>query len=103
MLFVVMVAVGAAGVPVKVGDARLALVLTAVVTKAVVATCVVFVPAVAVGAAGVPVNVGEARGANPEMLAPEGIVTVPVKVGEARGANPRFDAVLFWYNPVAEL
>jgi len=32
---------------------------TAVVTKAVVAICVVFVPAVAVGAKGTPVNVGE--------------------------------------------
>ena len=32
----------------------------AFVTKAVVATCVVFVPAVAVGAKGVPVNVGDA-------------------------------------------
>jgi hypothetical protein len=37
--------------------------LTAVETKAVVATWVVLVPAVAVGAAGVPVRVGEARGA----------------------------------------
>ena len=37
--------------------------LTAVDTKAVVATCVVFVPAVAVGAVGVPVSAGEARGA----------------------------------------
>jgi hypothetical protein len=63
VLFVAVAGVGAAGVPVKVGEAMLALVLTAVVTKAVVATCVVFVPAVAVGAAGVPVNVGLASGA----------------------------------------
>lgn len=34
---------------------------TAVLTKAVVAICVVEAPAVAVGAAGVPVKVGEAR------------------------------------------
>ena len=34
---------------------------TAVVTNAVVATCVVLVPAVAVGAAGVPVKVGDAK------------------------------------------
>ena len=39
----------------------------------------------------------------PEMDAPAGIVTVPVKVGEASGASPRADAVLFSYNPVAEL
>jgi len=32
------------------------------------------------------VNVGDASGANPAMLAPEGIVTVPVKVGDAIGA-----------------
>ena len=38
----------------------LADVLTALVTKAVVASCVVLVPAVAVGAKGVPVKVGEA-------------------------------------------
>jgi hypothetical protein len=50
-------------VPVKVGLARLALVLIAVVTKAVVAICVVFVPEVAVGAAGTPVKVGPARSA----------------------------------------
>ena len=37
--------------------------LTAVDTKAVVATCVVFVPAVAVGAVGVPVSAGDSRGA----------------------------------------
>ena len=36
---------------------------TAVVTKAVVAICVVFVPDDAVGASGVPVNVGEESGA----------------------------------------
>ena len=35
----------------------------ALVTKAVVANCVVLVPAAAVGAAGVPVKVGEANGA----------------------------------------
>ena len=36
---------------------------TAVCTKAVVASCVVFVAAAAVGAVGVPVNAGEAKGA----------------------------------------
>jgi hypothetical protein len=41
----------------------------------------------AVGAAGVPVKVGEASGANPEIEAPDGIVTVPVKVGLASGAR----------------
>jgi hypothetical protein len=35
--------------------------LSAFVTKAVVAICVVFVPDVAVGAIGVPVGVGEAK------------------------------------------
>src|SRR5690348_12061406 len=34
---------------------------TALVTKAVVAICVVFVPAAAVGAVGVPVSAGEAE------------------------------------------
>jgi len=47
--------------PVKVGLARFAFKLSAVVTKAVVASCVVFVAAAAVGAAGVPVKVGLAR------------------------------------------
>jgi hypothetical protein len=37
--------------------------IISVLTKAVVATCVVLVPCAAVGAAGVPVNVGEAKGA----------------------------------------
>ena len=41
---------------------------TAVVTKAVVATCVVFVAAAAVGAVGVPVNAGEAKGAKDVLL-----------------------------------
>ena len=58
-----------------------------VFTNAVVANCVLFVPAVAVGAAGTPVNVGDANGANPEMEAPDGIVTVPVNVGDANGAK----------------
>ena len=49
-----------ARLPVK--EAALPL-LTAEITKAVVASCVVFVPAVAVGAAGIPVNVGDASGA----------------------------------------
>ena len=40
----------------------------------------------AVGAVGVPVSAGDANGANPEILAPDGIVTVPVKVGLAKGA-----------------
>ena len=52
--------------------------------NAVVAICVVLVSAAAVGAVGTPVRSGEASGANPEMLAPAGIVTVPVNVGEAR-------------------
>ena len=55
-------------VPVKVGEARLAFKLSAVVANAVVASCVVLVPAAAVGAAGVPVNVGEAKGAAPVMF-----------------------------------
>jgi hypothetical protein len=59
---------------------------TAAVTKAVVASWVVFVPAVAVGAVGVPVRAGEAKGAKPEIDAPAGMVTVPVKVGLASGA-----------------
>ena len=46
--------------PVNDGDAIFAFKLSAVVTKAVVANCVVFVPAAAVGAAGTPVRVGEA-------------------------------------------
>ena len=58
---IAIVPVGSVGVPVKVGDAKLAFKLSAVVTKAVVATWVVFVEASAVGAAGVPVNVGEAN------------------------------------------
>ena len=38
---------------------------TAVCTKAVVASCVVFVVAPAVGAVGVPVKAGDAKGAAP--------------------------------------
>jgi hypothetical protein len=57
------VAVGAAGVPVKVGEAIGALRMSTAVTKAVVASWVVLVPAVAVGAVGVPVRAGEASGA----------------------------------------
>lgn len=49
--------------PVNVGAAMLAFKLSAVVTNAVVAICVVFVPATAVVESGVPVNVGEAVGA----------------------------------------
>ena len=52
-------AVGPAGTPVNVGDAKLALRLSAVVTKAVVASLVVLLPAVCVGAVGVPVKAGE--------------------------------------------
>ena len=37
--------------------------VTAAVTKAVLAACVVFVPAVAVGTVGVPVKAGDANGA----------------------------------------
>jgi len=60
---------GVTTVPVNVGEARLALRLFAVVTKAVVARAVVLFPAVCVvpiepvGRVGVPVNVGEASAA----------------------------------------
>ena len=47
--------------------------VTAVVTNAVVAICVVFVPAEAVGAAGVPVNVGESD--NTAFTVPVEVVT----------------------------
>ena len=73
---------GSTTVPVKVGDARLAFRLSAVVTKAVVAIAVVLFQAVCVvaivhvGSVGVPVKVGEARAAlasravcNPVVLA----------------------------------
>ena len=56
-----MVAVIPETVPVNVGEAIFAFRSSAVVTKAVVANCVVLVAAAAVGAAGVPVNVGEAN------------------------------------------
>ena len=49
--------------PVNVGLADGAFRLSAVVTKAVVANCVVMVPAIAVGAVGIPVKVGLAKGA----------------------------------------
>ena len=48
-------------VPVKVGLARLAFRLSAVVVNAVVAIRVVLLPAVCVGAVGVPVKPGEAK------------------------------------------
>ena len=63
------VPVGRVGVPVKVGEARFALRLSAVVTKAVVANAVVeslavwVVPIVPVGRVGVPVKVGLAKSA----------------------------------------
>ena len=63
MVLVPTLAVGAAGTPVKVGPARSALRFNPVVTKAVVAICVVFVPAFAVGARGIPVKFGLAIGA----------------------------------------
>src|SRR5262245_13662361 len=63
VVFVPAPAVGAVGVPVSAGLAKLAFKLSAVVTNAVVANCVVFVPAVAVGAVGVPVSAGLASGA----------------------------------------
>ena len=53
------VAVGANGMPVNVGDAILAFKLSADVTNAVVAICVVLVPAVAVVDKGTPVKLGE--------------------------------------------
>ncbi|GHT87549.1 hypothetical protein FACS189474_0610 [Bacteroidia bacterium] len=59
VVFVAVAAVGAVGVPVSAGDAKLAFKLSAVVTNAVVASCVVFVPAPAVGAVGVPVKPGD--------------------------------------------
>src|SRR3954466_9808252 len=101
------VAVGAVGVPVNVGDASnappapvtsaefnvtapvrvlkettpLELAIIALVTKAVVASCVVLVPADAVGAAGTPVNVGEASNAPPApVTSAEFKVTAPVRV-----------------------
>lgn len=83
-------AVGAAGVPVKVGEARFALRLSAVVTKAVVASCVVEVPAVAVGAAGVPVKVGEARGAAPETSATAKVTAPVLPATEVTGAVVRY-------------
>ena len=46
-----------------IGPVKLAFVVFAAATKAVVANCVVFVPAPAVGAVGVPVKAGEAKGA----------------------------------------
>ena len=46
VVFVEVLAVGAVGVPVNAGEARLAFRLSAVVTKAVVATAVVELPAV---------------------------------------------------------
>jgi hypothetical protein len=53
--------------------------VTALVTKAHVASCVVAVPATAVGAVGVPVNVGEAEGAPPTDSTSESCsVTAPV-------------------------
>jgi hypothetical protein len=68
-VFVPAVAVGAVGVPVRAGLARLAFRLSAVVTKAVVASAVVLLPAVCVtpivpvGKEGVPEKVGEFRAA----------------------------------------
>jgi len=56
--------------------------LTAVVTKAVVATCVVFVPAEAVGAVGVPVKAGEAKGARAVLMSDWVAVTGPVIFGK---------------------
>lgn len=61
VVFTVVAAVGAVGVPVKAGLAVFAFPLTADVTNAVVAIWVVFVPAVAVGAVGDPVNAGLAN------------------------------------------
>jgi hypothetical protein len=56
-------AVGAAGVPVNVGEAIGASSAASLCTIAVVAIWVVFVPCAAVVEAGVPVNVGEASSA----------------------------------------
>ena len=48
----------------------------AVVTKAVVAICIVLVPVAAVGAVGVPVNWGEANEARLDLVTDFGIVIV---------------------------
>lgn len=102
VLLVPLVAVGAAGVPVNVGDATGARPVTADCTNAVLAACVVLVPEVAVGTVGAPVSVGDASGANPEVAAATnavlascvvlvpgdavGAVGVPVNPGDASGA-----------------
>ena len=70
--------------------------LTAVVTKAVVAICVVFVPAVAVGAVGVPVKAGLARGARRSVIVV--VANVPV-VGNVTLVVPV--AVKVWANAPA--
>jgi hypothetical protein len=62
-VLVVAAGVGPAGVPVNVGDARLAFNANPAATKAVVAILVVLLPAACVGAVGVPVSAGEAKGA----------------------------------------
>ncbi len=59
MVLVETLAVVERGVPVRLGDARLALRLSAVVTKAVVAMVVSLSPGDAVGAVGLPVKTGE--------------------------------------------
>jgi hypothetical protein len=80
------VAVGAAGVPVKVGEAIGALRISTAVTKAVVASWVVLVPAVAVGAVGVPVRAGEAKGAAPETSATAKVTAPVLPATEVTGA-----------------
>jgi hypothetical protein len=65
VVFTVVAAVGAAGVPVKVGEAKGASNAKFPCTNAVVAICVVLVANDAVGAVGVPVNAGEFNGARP--------------------------------------
>ena len=79
------VAVGAAGVPVNVGEASGALTARPEATKAVVAICVVLVPPVAVGAAGVPVKVGEASGALPLKAVQSAALSAPRLEAEAVG------------------
>jgi hypothetical protein len=67
------VAVGAVGTPVSAGEfsgAKLAVSdAISALTKAVVATCVVFVPVPAVGAVGAPVNAGELNGDARDVIA----------------------------------
>jgi hypothetical protein len=96
-------AVGTNGVPVNVGEARLALsaspavrevasAVTAVVTKAVVAIEVSLSPVVGVGAVGLPVSTGDANGAFEASAAVARVVSVATAV-EAAPARSYVPAV----------